>query len=187
MQLTCAGRLWGSGDRWQRASKIVVLKSAYLNIHVVRPLWKYQLVWCNEQIFCLTQLEFGLNVTPKIMSAILKAVLKKMTQDNRWHTDNRWHLSWWNYSAHVKPCQSSQLIWLELLGAALSLRLDKDGAGHLVFTKGNEILEQPEEMSRRKLFSACCKPVGHYPIARWLRTTCSYMKRWRNWLERPGG
>ena len=28
-----------------------------------------------------------------------------------------------------------------------------------------------------KLFSACGKLVGHYPIAGWLRTTCNYMKR----------
>ena len=32
-------------------------------------------------------------------------------------------------------------------------------------------------MSRRELFSVCGKLVGYNPIAGWLRTTFSYMKR----------
>ena len=56
--------------KWRQmtgASKIVNLKSTCLQIHIAR----------HEQTYCLTQLGFGLNVAPKILSAILKAVLKQ--------------------------------------------------------------------------------------------------------------
>ncbi len=44
-------------------------------------------------------------------------------------------------------------------GAALGLGLDKDKAGNLVFTRGNEISEVHEEINKRELFSACGKLV----------------------------
>lgn len=45
--------------------------------------------------------------------------------------------------------------------AALGLKLEKDGAGELVFRRGNEI---PEVLSRRELFSLCGRLLGHYPL-----------------------
>ncbi|XP_029643257.1 uncharacterized protein LOC115217646 [Octopus sinensis] len=62
-------------------------------------------------------------------------------------------------------------------GAALGLKLWRDKAGALVFRRGNEIPELGASMSRRELFSVCGKLVGHYPIAGWLRTACSFIKR----------
>ena len=59
------------------ASKAVDLKFAYLQIYVARHLWKNQEVIYKEQPCYLNRLGSGLNITPKIMSAILKAVLKK--------------------------------------------------------------------------------------------------------------
>ena len=61
------------------ASKIVDLKSPYQQIHIARHLRKYQLVRYKEQTYCLIRLGFALNVALKIMSAILKAVLKIST------------------------------------------------------------------------------------------------------------
>ena len=53
------------------------LKSAYLQIHVDEKLWRYQLVKYKGWVYYLTRLWFGLNSTPKIMTAVLKNVLAK--------------------------------------------------------------------------------------------------------------
>ena len=48
-----------------------------------------------------------------------------------------------------------------------------------MFSRGNE-LPNPEELqglSRRQLFSVCGRLVGHYPVCRWLRVACSFVKR----------
>ena len=37
--------------------------------------------------------------------------------------------------------------------------------------------------TRRELFSFCGKLIGHFPIARWLRSACSYVKRLCNGLK----
>ncbi|XP_029636193.1 uncharacterized protein LOC115211658 [Octopus sinensis] len=62
-------------------------------------------------------------------------------------------------------------------GAALGLKLWRDKAGVLVFRRGNEVPELGASMSRWELFSVCGKLVGHYLIAGWLQTACSFIKR----------
>ena len=54
---------------------IVDLKSAYLQIHFAKDLWKYQVVRFHAQNYALTRLGFGLNVATKIMTAIVRKVL----------------------------------------------------------------------------------------------------------------
>ncbi|XP_029634935.1 uncharacterized protein LOC115210471 [Octopus sinensis] len=74
-------------------------------------------------------------------------------------------------------------------GAALGLKLWRDKAGALVFRRGNEIPELGASMSRRELFSVWGKLVGHYPIAGWFRTACSFIKRRAEgvkWNDRVG-
>ena len=61
-------------------------------------------------------------------------------------------------------------------GAALGLRFINK-TGKLMFRRGNEIPEIEGEISRWELFSICGKLLGHYPVARWLRLACSYVKR----------
>ena len=51
------------------------LKAAYLQIRVADDLHKHQLVRWKGKVYCLTRLGFGLNVTTKIISKILKIVL----------------------------------------------------------------------------------------------------------------
>ena len=66
--------------KWRRlegGTAIVDLKSAYLQLHVAKELWQYQLVSYKGKTYCLIRLGFGLNVAPKIMAAVLKMVLKK--------------------------------------------------------------------------------------------------------------
>lgn len=167
------------------ASTIVDLKSAYLQIHVSETLWKYQLVRYKGKTYCLTRLGFGLTSAPRIMARILKTVLGKgeeMAAATNSYIDDILvdetvvtaaevveHLATFGLATK----QPQQLEG----GAALGLRLERDRTGELVFQRGNEIPEVKENWSRRELFSACGKLVGHYPIAGWLRVACSYVKR----------
>ncbi|XP_036361043.1 uncharacterized protein LOC118764383 [Octopus sinensis] len=74
-------------------------------------------------------------------------------------------------------------------GAARGLKLWRDKVGALVFRRGNEIPELGASMNRRELFTVCGKLVGRYPIAGWLRTACSFIKRQAEgvkWNDRVG-
>lgn len=51
------------------------LRKAYLQIHVIEHLWKFQVVQFNGKNYCLTRLGFRLNVAPKIMCSIVNKVL----------------------------------------------------------------------------------------------------------------
>lgn len=62
-------------------------------------------------------------------------------------------------------------------GMALGLKIHRDQNGRLVYLRGNEIPVVSENMTKRQLFSLCGKLVGHYPVAKWLRIACSYIKR----------
>ena len=69
--------------KWRRLKggiAIMDLKSTYLQLHVAKELWQYQLVSYKRKTYCLTRLGFGLNVAPKIMAAVLKTVLKQRSK-----------------------------------------------------------------------------------------------------------
>ena len=62
-------------------------------------------------------------------------------------------------------------------GTILGLKLRIDNSNQLWFGRGKDLPVVPENLSKRELHSICGKLVGHYPIAGWLRTTCSMVKR----------
>ena len=174
--------------KWRQmrgASTIVDLQSAYLQIHVARELWRYQLVKYNGRTYCLTRLGFGLSSAPRIMTRILKTVLGKRKDveagTSSYIDDILVDEAVVTAAEVVEHLKGFGLVTKspEPLegGAALGLRLEKDRSGELTFQRGNEIPEVGKELSRRELFSACGKLVGHYPIAGWLRVACSYVKR----------
>lgn len=73
--------------QWRQMSKIVSvvdLKSAYLQIKVSEKSWPYQLVKYGGKTYCLTRLGFGLNCAPRIMSKILKFVVKKKDEAGKY-------------------------------------------------------------------------------------------------------
>ena len=168
----------------RKAVSIVDLKSAYLQIRVSEKLWQYQLVNYEGKTYCLTRLGFGLNCAPRIMSKILKYVLREIDETGE-HTSSYIddilvdeselpaaelisHLN--EYGLITKPPESLEN------GTALGLKLFGVN-GELVFRRGNEIPEVHDDLSRRGLFSVCGMLVGHYPIAGWLRVACSFIKR----------
>ena len=57
------------------------------------------------------------------------------------------------------------------------------GDGKFVWCRDGEIPVLSERVTKRELFSVCGKLVGHYPIAGWLRTACSFVKRLANDVE----
>ena len=133
----------------ERAAKIVELKSAYLQIHVDKKLWWYQLVEYKGQIYCLTRLGFGLSSTPKIMTADLKTVLTKdnvVKRATSSYIDDilveeaevtaekvRDHIN--TYGLTTKPSESLEN------RMALRLKLWQNKTGKLIFGSGNEIPE----------------------------------------------
>lgn len=171
--------------RMRQATRIVDLKSAYLQIHVDKKLWQYQLVKYKGRLYCLTRLGFGLSSAPKIMTAILKTALKgnrKVNKATSSYIDDilveesevtaeevRDHVE--TYGLTAKPAEPLDG------GTALGLKLQKDEKGTLIFKRGNEVPEVGTELTKRELFSICGKLVGHYPIAGWLRIACSFIKR----------
>ena len=69
----CALKLW---EWWQQGSNVATLdlRRAYLQVRVPQSLWPFQI---KERRYCLTQLGFGLNVAPKIMSVIMNVVMSQ--------------------------------------------------------------------------------------------------------------
>ena len=166
--------------RWRQNNAVSIigdLKSAYQ--HIASHLRNYELVRCKERTYCPTQLGFGLNVTPKIMAAILKIVLKR-EKDVRDAADS--FIDDILVDQTEVPVQRvlEQLERLSLTakctemldgGEALGLRLNEAVSGELKFRRGNTLPEVvEEEINSGKL-------IGYYPVTGWLWTTCSYMKR----------
>ena len=156
-----------------------------MQIRVSEELWKYQLVRYKGKVYCLTRLGFGLNSAPRIMSKILKTVLS-LSEDVLNGTSsyiddifvNTNKVSSQRVVTHL--CENGlESKPPELLegGSALGLKLKCNAKGVLVFSRGNEVPVITGKLTRRELFSMCGKLVGHYPVAGWLRTSCSYVKR----------
>ena len=173
--------------KWRRlegGTAIMDLKSAYLQLHVAKKLWQYQLVSYKGKTYCLTQLGFRLNVALKIMATVLKMVLKKGSKTKE--VTNSYidgmmvdvmKISTKEVLEHLKGFGLTAKSPESLDGgAALGLKL-MNKMGKLMFRRDNEIPEIEGEISRRELFSICGKLLGHYPVAGWLRLVCSYVKR----------
>ena len=169
--------------KWRRLEEgtaIVDPKSAYLQVHVAKELWQYQLVNYKGKTYCLTRLGFGLTVAPKIMAAVLKTVLKKGSKTkeatNSYIDDimvDVMKISTKEAVEHLKGFGLTAKSPESLDGgAALGLKL-MNKTRKLIFRRGNEIPVIEGEISRRELFSICSKLFGHYPVAGWLRLACS--------------
>jgi hypothetical protein len=61
----------------------------------------------------------------------------------------------------------------------LGLRVTSEGC-KLVLRRDNQVDNVDEVKTRRQVFSWCGQLVGHFPVAKWLRPACSYIKRSTN-------
>ena len=152
-----------------------------------KSLWPYQRVSFNGVLYYLTRLGFGLNSAPKIMTKILNEVLAQ-DEHVRKGTDsyiddiivNEDVVSAGEVVSHL-VCYRLETMAPEKLngGRVLGLALFQDRHGRLAFSRGNTLpgLDGVGTLTRRELFSACGRIVGHYPVCGWLRVACSYIKR----------
>jgi len=172
---------------WRRMGNnaaIIDLRKAYLQIHVDKELWPYQVVYFEGRKYCLTRLGFGLCVAPKVMTLILRKVLgvdKKVSENTDSYIDdifvNMSNVSCEEvvavldrYGLKSKPFE--RLEDCRVLG----LRVKKKGENYW-WTRDNSLPSVSEVKTRRDIFSFCGRAVGHYPCAAWLRPACSYIKR----------
>jgi hypothetical protein len=178
---------------WRRMGSnvsIIDLKKAYLQLHVDQSLWKYQVVRYKGKRYCLTRLGFGLNVAPKIMTAVLKEVLgsdRVVRAGTDSYVDdiivNQDVVSVGRVLAVLKmfgleakcpePIDGGRVLGLKVM--------KKDGT--LTWKRDNmvgDIKEVGEVMTRRQVFSWCGQLIGHYPVAGWLRPACGFVKRQTN-------
>ena len=173
---------------WRRTKgelELVDLQKAYLQIRVAEDMWRHQVVKFKGTKYSLTRLGFGLNVAPKIMSMILNWVLGQDLEikdaTSSYIDDvlvNTTKVSSTKVAAHLERygLKSKPPEKLEG-GAALGLKLKKMANGCLGFSRGNQVPEVTDQLTRRELFSICGKMTGHYPVGGWLRVACSYIKR----------
>jgi transposase InsO family protein len=164
---------------------IVDLKRAYLQIYVSKDLWVYQAVRWKGQLYLLTRLGFGLNVAPKVMTAIVHKVLsldEKIDNSTSSFIDDifagggeagasgvRDHLS--RYGLVTKEA--------EKLGCAGGVRVLglRVGKGFRWSRDSRLPSLSPGRLTRRELHSWIGELLGHFPVAGWLRVMCGYLQR----------
>ena len=185
----CADKL----REWRRQGinvTVIDLRRAYLQVHVHESLWPFQTVIFRGKRYCLTRLDFGLNVAPSIMKAVLAKVLSQddvIQQATSPYLDDIFvnenvasaqrvehHLS--KFGLTCKPAQ-------RLADGARVLGLDVWGEpGMLLWKRCNSIGETPHVLTKRSVFSCCGKLVGHLPVCGWLHVATAFIKRRANML-----
>ena len=150
---------------WRRMSgklKVVDLKSAYLQIHVDESLWPFQQVCYQGQLYCLTQLGFGLSCAPRLVSRILRKALAQSDQIQQ-ATDH--YINGTVVLTEVVPmekvvahleCYGLKSMPLEMVegGHVLGLQLSRAADGTLQFHRDIELpkVAADEAVSKQQLF-----------------------------------
>ncbi|XP_067942815.1 uncharacterized protein [Watersipora subatra] len=145
---------------------VVDLKSAYLQIHVLEDLWKYQVVKYKRVPYALVRLGFGLSCAPRIMTKILGKVLlldERVRRGTDHYTNNivvqesvlgveelRKHHA--KYGLAMKEPEGLDG------GLLLGISLKGNTRGHLQMSRRTSLSEihlEPAGLTKRELFSFC--------------------------------
>ena len=170
------------------AASLLDLRKAYLQVHVSERLQRFQTVRYKGELYVMTRMGFGLNVAPKVMSKIVSTVL---SQDPQVDMGTDHYIDDIFVNEKVVDVQRVRDVLLrhglvtkdpEPLSNArvLGVRVKKSRNHQLVWSRDAELPRLSEDITKRELFSVCGKLVGHYPVAGWLRTACSFIKRSAN-------
>lgn len=178
-------RVWRRRDH--RAC-LLDLRKAYLQVHVSERLQKFQTVRYRGKTYVMTRMGFGLNVAPKIMTKIISNVLAlddEIARGTDHYLDDIWVdeslVNVVKVKAHLSKYGLESKDPVPLDGArVLGLRVSASKQGRYLWRRDGELPEVEEKVTKRQLFSVCGKLTGHYPVAGWLRTACSYVKRLTN-------
>lgn len=184
-------RRWRCSDN----ASLLDLKKAYLQVHIVDELQRFQTVKYKGQMYVMTRMGFGLSVAPKVMSRIISNVLALQPEldqatdhyiDDIWVDGNKVHVA--DVKTHLEEYGLITKDPVSLNDArVLGLRVSRNAQGVKVWKRDSELPVIRDHLTKRELFSVFGKLVGHYPVAGWLRVACSYVKRLANetnWDER---
>ena len=160
---------------WQRQGinvSLLDLRNAYLQIHVDKALWPFQTDIFRGQRFCLTRLRFGMNVAPLIMKSVIDGIvsqghtIKSATSayvDDILINENRVPASRVQQHFLDYGLVSKDPVRLRDGARVLGFQVwEKDGT--LRLKRGSQILEIPNRLTHRRVYSLCGKPVGHFPV-----------------------
>jgi len=168
--------------------QVVDLKSTYLQIHIAKDLWKYQVVRHKGVHYALIRFSFGLSCASRIMASILGKVLS-MDEWVRRATDHYIddivvqesvvgaeevgkYLA--KYGLETKEPESLDG------GRLLGIALKSDSCGELWMMRATALSEihlEPKSLTKCGLFSLCGQLIGHYSVAGWLRMHCSFLRQ----------
>ena len=172
--------------QWQGSDVAVLdLRQANLQIHIERSLWPFQTMEIKGTRYCLTQLGFGFNVAPNIMTAIMNAVrvqYKNIQKATSSYIDNifvnecivssqalKKHFEHFGLTCKKpEPLQNgAKVLGLHISGNRKRLRWRRWG-------NAPEVLPV---INCRNTFSVCGKLVGHFPICGWLRVAVAAIRQ----------
>ena len=137
------------------------------------------------QRYCLTRMEFGLNVTPSIMQTILDAILTKNKHIQR--ATSAYIDDVYVDESIVPAARVKEYLYSFGLLSKESKRL-QDGVrvfglqvwgedNSLYWRRGNKIPDMPRVLTRQNVFSLYGKLVRHLPVGGWLRVAVAFIKR----------
>jgi len=167
---------------------VVDLKSAYLQIHIFKDLWKYQVVKYKGVHYALTRPGFGLLCAPRIMTSILGKVLSLddcVLRATDHYIDDIVVKE--TIASAEEVCQHLAKYGLETKkpfglndGRLLGIALKQNNHGALQMSRTTPLTDISADfvrLNKRELFSLCGRLVGHHPVAGWLGLQCSFLKR----------
>ena len=173
---------------WQQQgpkAAIVDLRRAYLQIHVDKSLWPFQMVKIKGQRYCLTRLGFRLNVAPQIMQSIVKAVIgqdETVSRATSSYVDDVFVNESVCSAAQVKThlerfgltCKNPEQL---SSGARMLGVYVWEERGKLRWRHDGKRPKVPNVLTRRAVFSLCGRLTGHFPVCGWLRVAAAFVKR----------
>lgn len=163
---------------------MIVLRKAYLQIHVDKSLWIYQAVSWKGETYLLTRLGFGLASAPKIMTKIVETVIARddtiaqavtssiddLFVDERKATSEevQRHFSEWGLKAK-EPERLGIEEGVRVLGLKVANDFNWSRDGPLQAVEANSL-------TRRQVHAALGELIGHFPVAGWLRVASAFIQ-----------
>ena len=167
---------------------IVDLRRAYLQIHIDKSLWPFQMVKIKGQRYCVTHLGFRINVAPQIMRSVVKAVIG---QDETVSSTTSSYVD--DIFVNKSVCSAAQMkTHLERFGLTCkNLEQLSSGARVLGIYVWEEHIklrwrhndERPKVsnvLTRCAVFSVCGRLIGYFPVCSWFRVAAAFVKQRAN-------